>query len=900
MMGALGLRLRALLMSARSVLLRRRLEREMQEEMAGHLERATARLVARGMSPAAARRAAEREFGNVPLLQDQARDARGAVWLDALLGDLRYALRQYARRPAITLVMVGVLAVGLAITTLLFSFVHGYATQPPPGIVLTDDLVRIRGSEAWHRERIGRSFSEPELAAYRGLTTYFAEVAGWTTTPATLDAGAEPEQRGLQARITFVTDNYFRTLGVQPVLGAGLTTSSPDDPGVLATAVISHDTWQRLFAGDPDIIGRALTLNGVSVTVVGVLAERFLGVSGFGRNNVWMRLDARTLLTHGAPSGFYAAGRLRPGVTLAQASAATAVVAATVAAEAGDEHATAAERDVSTDVLPLRSAGGDPMFERDVKRISAGVGLLALLILLVTCTNVSALLTGVASSRRHEIAVRLSLGAARGRLIRQLVTESTLLACIAAAAALALTWAFLRGIDGVVTDIPLEPRLTLPATLFTFGTGLAVGVLFGLSPALHATRLAFASVLRDASATLVATRARLQRGLVVAQIALTQPLMVMLAAVLILVLHEFQPAPRPDAADRIAVVSVSATTLVSRSDPDAQAQLTSQLRGTMQEAGRRVRALPGVVAAIPEWQGNNRPTAYAADAAGNVVRLAPQSVDAGYFDVMGIPLLRGRTFNADDIAALDTGTLPTVIDAALARELWPDADPVGRMLSAASDTSAAKNMVVVGVVDDPRSARSVAGVDHFVFVPGDSARLATSLLVRTAGPAAPLLHTMRSTVQDAGSGIVTHANTLAAIADAHERNFRLAAGGVSVAGLAALLLAAIGLYAVIAFAVGQRTREIAVRMAIGGDRPRIVRRFVYDGVRLCAIGLAIGLPAGLLALRTFMDMSGMPQVPLPTVTLVAASSVVLVATAAAWLPARRAAAVDPAVVLRSE
>jgi predicted permease len=897
-MNALRLRIRALLMHARSVLLRRRLEREMQEEMAEHLERPTTRLVARGMSPAAARRAAEREFGNVPLLQDQARDARGTEWLDALLGDLRYALRQYARRPAITLVMVTVLAVGMTITTLLFSFVHGYATQPPPGIVLTDDLVRIRGSQAVHGQRVARSFSGEELSAYRALTDHFREVAGWTVSPATLDAGAEQEQRGLEGWITFVTDNYFRTLGVQPLLGPGLATSSPNDAGALATAVISHGVRQQLFSGAADIIGRTVTLNGVTVTVVGVMPERFTGVSGGGRYNFWMPLDARAVLTSRLPSEFHAAGRLQPGVTIEQASAATAVVAAAVATKAADAGAAVIAGNPSTDVLPLRAASDDPMFERDVKRISAGVGLLALLVLLVTCTNVSALLTGLASARRHEIGIRLSLGAARGRLIRQLVTESALLACIAAAIALALSWAVLRGVAGWITL--LEPRLTLPATLFTFGTALTVGVLFGMSPALHATRLAVAGVLRDASATLVATRARPQRALVVAQIALTQPLMVMLAAVLILVLSEFQAAPRPDAADRIAVLSVSSTTLVSRMDPVAEKELRSQLRRTMHEAAEHVRALPGVVAVVPEWQGNNRPTAYAANAAGDVVALASQPIDAGYLDVMGIPLLRGRTFDGDDVAALHTATIPTIIDAALARELWPYIDPVGQLLRPATDTTAAKDLLVVGVVDDPRSRRSVAGVDHFVFVPGDSAQLATSLLVRTAAPAAPLLHTMRTTVQDAGPGIITRAATLASIADTHDRNFRVAASGVSVAGLAALLLAAIGMYAVIAFSVGQRTREIAVRMAIGGDRRRIVRRFVYDGVRLCALGLAIGLPVGLLALRTFMSVSGMPHVPLPTVTLIAAASVALVATAAAWLPARRAAAVDPAVTLRSE
>jgi putative ABC transport system permease protein len=916
--------IRRALLHVRSVLLRRRLEREMQEEMAEHLERATARFMSRGLSADDARRAAEREFGNLAWLQEQARDARGTAWLDALAGDLRYAVRQYARRPATTVVMFLVLAIGMSIATLLFSFVHSFATQPPPGVTLTDDMMRIRGSQsAGSFGRGARSFGEDEFAAYGQLSGHFAEVAGWTAASAALDAGPEPERRGLEARVTFVTDNYFSLLGVRPLLGAGLATTASDDSFRTATAVISHATWDRLFDRDPDIVGTTVTLNGVSATIAGVTPERFLGVAGWGDYRLWMPLSARELLFADGPALFSAAGRLQPGVTPQQATAAAQVVAAVHAAAAADADRAAARGanmplDPSTEVVPLRSASGDPMYERDVKLMSGLVGLLALLVLLITCTNVSALLTGLAAARRHEIAVRLSLGAARPRLIRQLLTESALLAFLAAAAALGIVWAALRTVFAAITELPLEPRLTLPATAFTFGVALGVGVLFGLSPALHATRLAVAGVLRDASANVVATRARLQRTLVVAQIAFTQPLIVLLSALLLLVLTEFQAAPRSEYADRTMVLSLR-TWSNSAASPEAAAQLREQMRNTTFLLAERLRATPGVVGVAPTGYGQTRIGGYIAtpdrpaDAALDVVRLSKSHVHPDYFDVMGIPVLRGRTFAQDEgVPPRGTAPVPAIIDRGLARRMWPGGDAIGRELRPASDTvTRSPTLVVVGVVDAPAARRQVAGIDHFIFLPLDTAQHALAgsaggsmapgeLLLRTALPAHTLLPTVRALAQAEAPGASVTLRTLADIADEHERNFRLAATGVSAAGLMALLLAAIGLYAVIAFSVGQRTREIAVRMALGGHRPQVVRRFVADGLRLTAVGLLVGLPVSLFALRTLMSAAGTPHVPLPPVTVLAGLSVVLVAAVAAWIPARRAAAVDPAVTLRSE
>jgi predicted permease len=900
----------------RSNLLRRRLEREMREEMAEHLARSTQRLMARGLPYAAARRQAEREFGNVTYLQEDARYARGTIWLDALLADVRFALRHFARRPVVTLVMFVVLAVGMSLSTLLFSYVHSYAVQPPPGIAAQDDLVRIRGSlSAGVHGRGSRALSEAELDEYRALTEHFDAVAGWTYTTVALDAADDAERRALEARATFVTPNYFTVLGVQPVPGPGLPTDADADPARAAVAVIGHRAWEELFASDPAVIGSTLSVNGVRVTVVGVAPERFNGVGGYTRLHVWLPLEARHLVMTDPPDQLRAAARLRAGVSRDAATAAVDVIARriahTEAQRAGDAETARQVRaqERAADVVPLLSANGDPMFDRDVRLMSLAIGLLALLVLLVTCTNVSALLTGLAAARRQEIAIRLSLGAPRSRIIRQLLTESAVLSATAAAAALGIVWLVLRTVPALLTFVPLEFGVTWPATTFTFAVALGAGVLFGLSPALHATRLAIATVMRDSTGTLAATRARLQRSLVVAQIAFTQPLIVLLAAVLVLVFSQLRPQTAGQTADHL--ITVALRDAITGSSAVAPAE-RAELQAAMQRLLDRLRATPGIAAATVDWSALRTPLgAWAVTAEDRTGGLAPYAVKLiseraapGAFAARGIPLLRGRDFTPADAgpAAAEGADVAIIVGADLARTLWPGVDPLGRRLQPASDTATASAaLVVVGVVDDPQTAARESGGDWRIWLPPDSARASLTLLVRTAATAAPLLPTLRSIVQEEMPGMVARVRTVADIEEENLRRFRTITGVLMGAGVMALLLSALGLYAVVAFAVGERAREIAVRMAVGARVQQVIRKFVADGLLLSGIGLALGLPLSLLGLRFIMGLDhDVPPVGLLPVTLIAALGVLLVATVAVWIPARRAAAIDPAVTLRRE
>lgn len=901
----------------RSVLFRNRLEQEMQAEMEEHIERSTKRLIARGLSPEAARLQATREFGNVPDLQEEGRIARGTHGFDTLLGDVRFAFRHFVRNPLSTLTMVTVLSIGIAVNVVLFTMVYSFTERPPSGIEPSNDLVRIRGSQLGVDSRIERAFTIAEFEAYRTLSNQFAAVAGWTSQ---LVTARSPGVEEATVTATFVTDQYFNVLGTQPIIGRGLVGGNGAQ-----LVVLSHAAWTRTFGEDPGIVGRTITLAEVPFTVAGVAPPRFRGAAWEARNDmqVWLPLPSRNLLFPDAPGDaavLLAIARLKAGTTRDAASAASYVIAQRLTAErtrdSMDSGGATARlvRDPSVEVVPLLADNLEPGFENEVAFAKLAVAVLGLLTLLVTCANLGSLQTGLALARRREIAIRMSLGAQRLRIVRQLVTESLLLSVLAGVGAVALTLLIIRVILWIVGSFSVDLVFNRVALFFTFGIALAAGLLFGLSPALHATRVAIAGVLKDSAGAVAGGRARLQRSLVVAQIAFTQPLAVCVAALVIMGITDYRenpPNPYGESIVQLRLTSVDAQTVASNPGSEDLAALGRERL----ETERLIAAfaqIPGITQAA--FVPNQIPVSSAVFKLENVkgttavnsdFYLRARAAMPGYLGLVGTPIILGRDLLSADTAGFRANTIPAVIGDDMARSLWGDGNPIGQRVGRAEATEP-MTLEIVGVYDEDADALGHSRRPFTVFVPPDprGARLGASrfIMLRLSASAETVVPTIRRVIrEEAPRSAIVELRTLASF-EKQERSVIWGALALfSTSGLVVLLLCALGLYAVVAFAVGQRTGEIAVRMAIGARGRQVVRHFASDGLRLTLVGVVLGLPLSALGLYVMMSLA--PEAPHVSVAIVMATvaiGVLGVASLASWIPASRAAKVDPSTILRRE
>jgi predicted permease len=889
---------------ARLGLLRRgAAEARMEEELRFHLEMETEKYVREGQSPEEARRRAVLAFGGVEGHKEEMRDGRGTRSLEELIADVRFALRHFRRTWGTVAAMVLVLALGLGASTAVYAALHGYLTLPAPGITRDEALVRIRvyGTHPQWPGLVPLPMPYSDISEYVRHRELFDGVAAWASRAVVIDPG-DGERGVLAADARYVTASYFPLLGVKPVVGPGLPLSFGAGDAATPVAVISHLLWRQRFGSSPDVVGRRILVDGVPVTVVGVAPRRFSGVNTRSEGpGLWLPLPAQRTLERGRHSvvdepdsaSVYAFARLRSGVAPRDAQALVRLVAER-GTRAGSDGQPLAR---SADVVPLLGYNdGPPTHREEDALVLASLGALALLILLVTCTNASGLLLAMALRRRREIAVRLSLGAGRGRIVRQLLTESVLLALAAAALGALTLWALLSAFGDRFPELRAEMDGRVIA--FTFGLAVATGVLFGLSPALHATRLAVGEVLKDSAASVSAPRAWLQRALVVAQVALTQPLLVGLAATTLLLASAFSDRAGREIDAQVATLTFG---LWAGNAP------VEVRRATMDRMVGRLAAVPGVSGAILKsnmmWNMNLRvpdEDRVAGIRYPESNSLSGELIAPGYLGLMDIRLLRGRDFREEERAGPERqGDSPIIVGESLARELWGAADPIGRRLVEPAGEKDPENFVVVGMVAD-EDLRAAAG-NARVFFPQNAQGFSGTVLVRTVGPAEPMLPLLRAVASaEAPQLPMERVTTLATTkADQREQILRVSALAAA-AGMLALLLSAVGLYAVISFSVGQSTREIGIRTALGAQARQVIGTFFASGLRLSILGLVIGLPFGLLALRLLTRELGMPVTRMPVLAGTIAALVIIVASLATWIPARRAARVDPMSALRSD
>ena len=885
---------------------RRRLEREMSEEFEAHLAQATTRFMARGMTEPEARQAAQREFGHLGTIEQSAREARGAQWITSVGEDLRHAMRYFARTPLVSITIVLTLALGIGFSTAGFSVLNGLLYRPAPGVPDDPELVKIRGRVNVRPYR--RKVSWEELNSYAAQRQTFSQVVGWTEKSVVIDPRV-PDRGVLSAHAIFVTPNYFRTLDTRMFAGRWFEQSRFDQlsPPEL-TAIVSYDFARQLDGVDAAaMIGKTITVNGTSVTVIGVTTPRFNGPSQSGEpRSIWLPLSTWEVLTgdrrafsNPDVAVFEAAARLQPGVATEEAMPAVRLVASRV-------QATAATPDTPGE-LRVNAGSGEPSaslrLSADVVRLRgmmmqmqgpyrnlpevAIVATVALLILLVCTTTVNSLLLGAATTRRYEIGVRLALGASRWRVVRLLLTEIAILAIAGGLLGMYAFGAMIHVVEVAQDGFDVTPDGTTIA--FTVVYALLTATLCGLSPALHATRTALAEVLKE-SAVAMSSRTRLQRAFVVAQIAIAQPLMVSLGAALAFLAQDFRTSPYAALRERLIVLRIDTNSGNNFSQPDPTPRLIERLR-----------ALPGVTTVVPlDALSRLEVSRFAVTEGDSVISVEMDllAIVPGFLDAVDSPIMLGRDFVAAD-SLLEVP--PIILSDTLARQLFPSG-AVGRRVRATTSPDARElELEIIGV-----ARAGIGGAFQFdsdapiAFAPRRGAR-GGALLIRTQGQAEPMLPLVRSIVMLEAPSFPLSRLTTMSMFDAEQRDELRRIGGAGLgSGAIALLLAAIGLYAMLSVAVGQRRREIGVRIAIGARRDQVVGLFFMSGLRTALLGLLIGLPFSVVALRLVGSELGMTVGTAAIVAIAIMSALVVVASFASWLPARRAATVDPSIVLRSE
>jgi predicted permease len=888
--------LRRMLFRLRVVFGWRRLEDDMQNEMREHIERAAERLVARGMTLENARLEARREFGNATMIQEDARDARGTRWIEAFVGDLRFALRYFARNKLTVAIIVSVFALGIGANTALVTALQSQFQRPAPAVPDAGQVWILAQQRATPTARWRyRGFTYAELRELAARRETFTHVAGWIAHDVVFNPGDSIGARGVRAH--FVTPNFFATLGVGLAAGNGLTqNASRETDDAEFEAVISFAMAERLYGTPTTAVGQRILVNDVAVRVVGLAPLGFQGAQRhMDRTALWIPVSARADIARTSPrwltdhASLEVFGRLAPGVSQKQAAAAAQVVVTRTLPDSAARVGMAR----SALVISLHSMAPGPETYEAILVFSL-LGFVGLLLLLVTCTNVSSLMVAAAVARRHEIAVRLSLGASRARVLRQLLTETTLLAVAGGAAGLMVCWWLLRlftGKQGTIDGDNVMPDVYTLA--YTMAIAIGTGLVFGLSPAFHATRTGVGNALRD-SGTGASRRSRLQRGFVVAQIVFSQPLLLMLGVTLSAVLAEHQPM-RPELSERVVMVTFR---------PLTQTGAAEHRQEAVDSLIPRIGAHPEVAAVVPEAMGfltRGFATSSVDIAAGlerKYVTVTVEGSAPGWFALLDVPIILGR-----DVSLADTAERrwPVVIGSDLARMLWGNAHPIGRTLTSPGSRDSI-DLAVVGVYDAARATTRGSQTIRVFTAHGKEWRR-DALLVRTRGTAETFLPELRRLIRDRAPGLPVSGMRTIAHRKAAERRETLAVSAlVGAGGGLALLLASLGLYGVTALAVRQRTREIGIRIALGAKPIGVARMFLASGVRLGALALLIGMPLSMLMLTLLLSQVELlaPKVNSWLVGGGVALSLLAVAAAATWIPARRASLVDPASTLRIE
>ncbi len=808
--------------------------------------------------------------------------------METLLQDLRYGFRAISKSPGFTAMAVLSLALGIGLNSTIFSLVNAVLLRPLP-VKDPDTLARIYSQSADGVTSL--RFSYQDYADYRDRNQVFSELAGVNLTPVAMIADGQTDQ--LLAEI--VSGNYFSALGVKADLGR---TFFPEEDRAEGSrvAVISYNLWKR----DPELLGKSVQLNGDSYTVIGIAPKEFNGTFAGASIDAWvpMMQSAKWLssdwLTNRNKPKFHTIGRLKPGVSIEQAQAAMNILAGQL-----EQAYPEIGKGKRIELGPATLVHGTR--RKAISSFLSVIMAMVALVLLIACANVANLLLTRAVGRRREMAIRLALGASRLRLIRHLLTESVLLSLLGGAAGLLIAiWAsdLLMAFNPIPT-IPLRFNLSLDLRVFGFTllVSLLTGIMLGLVPALRASKWELASTLKDEAGALASDRrkSRFRNLLVTAQVALSLVLLIS-AALFLQSLQKAQSAsPGFDAQNALAM------------DIDLNPKGFSESQGK-----QFYRNLLERVAAIPDVQSvcmaNLAPLDIATPMTGvriegyqpppgqSAIRVSSNTISSDYFRTLGIPLLSGRDFSDRDN---NESPLVAIINETFARRYFPGEDPLGKQFRQDEKESAVQ---IIGIARDAKYRTLGEDPTPHMYLPVlQNYNAGTTLLVRTKTDPAAMLSTVQRELQIIDKDVQGFfARTLVEHMGFSLLPARLAAALLGVFGLLALILAIIGVYGVVSYAVSQRTREIGIRIALGAGSTDILKLVMGQGMVSVLVGVGVGLAAAFALTRIFSSLLFGLSATDPATFILISLIMAGVALAACAVPARRATRVDPMVALRYE
>jgi predicted permease len=893
-------------------------EESLDEEIQCHLDMAARNRIERGAAPEKADADARREFGNVGLVKETTRAAWGWVWLEQLGQDLRYALRMLRRSPGFTTVAVLSLGLGIGANTAIFTIIDALVlrTLPVrnPRELVTPIQYQPGGAHPW--------FPYQWFERYRNTTQVFiyaSAVHEVDRSNVTVNGGTSEEQ----VRVALVTGNHFLNLGINAVIGRLLTPEDDRELGGHPVAVISYDYWKRRFSLSAEVLGRTFTLNGTTYNIIGVAPRLFSGEWLGSPTDIWipvaMLAQVRSELPPGQSRGnpvlYRIVGRLRPGATIEQAQAAAQVLYQQLLTEQAGASPTPEDvnwiaqshielEPAATGFSPQRKSLAQPL---EILMIMVG------LVLLIACANVASLLLARSAARQREMAVRLAIGAGRMRIGRQLLTESVLLATMGGALGFLFgRWGtyFLAGFagSGIVTrdDRRLALDLHLNARIlgFTAGLCLVTGVLFGLAPALRSCRVSLRHVMatRGPDSDWVGTRFGLGKLLVTGQVALSLVLLIG-AGLFVRSVRNLQSQDLGVDREHLLLAWVGIMQSGKR--------VGAPMAPLFQTVQQRVSSLPGVVSASPSVYGflNGNPFMGSevqvqvqgyVPAPGEDSRATGDLVAPGFVETMGMRLLAGRDFTEGDKT---TSPKVAIINENMARRVFGGQNPIGQHFGRGSGAPTTE-LEIVGVINNATDRTPYDRTRMMYYRPYSQDLghlLSMCLAVRTAGSPKSVAASVRQELRDIDPSLpVLRIDTVDEQLNDSLVEERLVASLASFFGGLAVLLACLGLYGVVSYAVVRRTSEIGIRLALGATRGRVLAMVLKQSLLLVAIGIAGGVPMTLAGARLISNrLFGVgPADPLT----IAAAALLLIAVAAVagFLPARRASRVDPMVSLRYE